>query len=535
MEILTGIPVSPGAAMGVIAIRHSRRRVPAAEKASSIEAERCKYEQACKTAVRDLEKMYDAALLKTDEETASIFQVHQMMIEDPDFREAAEEAINAGFTAEYAVAAAEKKICAIFESIDDAYMREREKDAHDVSAMLLRIMRGEEDEKIRSNRLSVLIADDLTPAEIINLDRTRICALVMRHGSANSHAAILARTMGLPAAVGIAIPEGMEGTDAIVYGDTGSVIIDPNPEQKEKYLEFIRKQAEKGTDLKSLIYSEAVTSYGTRIKTYANIGCPDDADAAIENGAEGIGLYRSEFLYIGRDSAPSEDELFQAYRTVLEKMGSKPVIIRTMDIGADKMPSYIKMPKETNPAMGLRGIRFCLKNKNLFRTQLRAIFRAAVFGNALIMYPMISDISEVEAAKAEAQKALEELRSEGISCSETPQGIMIETPAAALISDLLAKKSDFFSIGTNDLTQYAMAADRENSDVSDLCSYSKEAVIRLVSMTALNARKAGIPIGICGSAASDFSLTEKFAEIGIEELSVEPMSILPLKEKIISL
>ncbi len=514
MERYEGVPSSPGSAAGTVVSGKSRKRGPSRDESPNPGLEPERYEKAKKRAGRDLERLYDAAMMETDEETAATFQMHQMMIEDPDFQNAAEEAMSHGFTAEYAVSYASEKVCSIFESMDDEYMRGRASDVREVASRLLRKLSGEGDGNAPAKGDVILIADDLAPSEIINVDLSRIRGLVTRKGSDNGHAMILARTMGIPAVAGIQFSGDPEGRTAILYGDSGSVIIDPDDEAMREYLEAVGADDAAGLTPGRLIGMEAVTSFGAKIGVYANAGSMTDVEAAAINGSEGIGLFGSEFMHFERKSPPSEEELYGSYRSVLEKMGERPVIIRTADMGCCE--------------------RRLLGGADPLRTQLRAVFRAAMHGNAMVAYPMINSVEELEEARTIAGEAMGELAAEGVPCPEIPQGIIIETPAAAVTSDLLAKRADFLTIDADSLARYALAADRDGG-ASKHCRHDHEAVLRLIRTTILNARKAGARVGIYGDAAEDLSLTERLVEYGIEFMSVSPACILPLKRKIISM
>ncbi|MDR2193289.1 MAG: phosphoenolpyruvate--protein phosphotransferase [Treponema sp.] len=536
MITLQGKGVSAGIASGVIvflkrkSLSVEKRPVADAEK----EAER--FEAARNTAADQLDELSKKMAGKIGEENAVLFEVHRMLLEDEDYTNPIINIIKQEkVCAEYAVNTAGSRLAQEFADMDDEYMKARAVDVYDVSKRVIRILSGVEDDLTRSDEPVILAADDFTPSETAQLDRGKVLALVSRQGSANSHTAIFARTMGIPAIIGFGafLSGDMSGKQAILDGETGTLYIEPEVEiiQKlEQKKESLRQEKER---LEKLRGKPTLTKDGRRMKLYANIGSVGDVESVLSGDAEGIGLFRSEFLYLGRDSHPDEEYQYQCYRKVLEKMGDRQVIIRTLDIGADKQVDYLNLPKEENPALGIRAIRLCLYRPDLFKTQLRAIYRASLYGNAAIMFPMISSLDELLRAKEAAKAVREDLAAHNIPFKrDVPIGIMIETPASAIISDVLAKESDFFSLGTNDLTQYTLAVDRQNEAAAEFCDTHHEAVLRLIRMTCENAHKAGIWAGICGQLGADPTLTETFVEMGLDELSVEPSSILKLRDLI---
>lgn len=461
------------------------------------------------------------------------------MLEDEDYCNSISAKITENnINAEYAVSLTAKEFSSVLENLEDSYMRERAIDIYDVSRRLISVLLGRTSPKVVLDKPVIIAADDLAPSETVQLDKTKIIAIVTSEGSANSHSAILSRAMGIPAVIGLG-PRLMDltnGMDLIVHGQEGIVYVEPDAETSANMEELYQQELEHQRLLTRLRGKPSVTKSGRELKVFANIGDGKEARDALAHGAEGVGLFRSEFLYLGRESLPPEEELFEAYRSAAAVMEGKPVVIRTIDIGADKQVDYLGLSPEENPAMGVRGIRLCLTHPELFRSQLRAIFKASAFGAVSIMFPMISAVWEIH----ECQRAVQEVRTELALASipmadHVPIGIMIETPAAAILSDLLAREVDFFSIGTNDLAQYTLAADRQNRNLELFCDEQHEAVLRLMEFTCKNAKQAGIPVSICGELGSDLSLTERFLDMGVERLSVPPSLILPLREKIRSL
>lgn len=534
MTEIFGKGVSNGYAIGKICFIGVS--LPKIEKKiiSDAKSEILKLESAISSSLDSLDSLYREAVLKVGQTEAEIFNIHKMMLEDDDFQTFAKNIITTErVCAEYSISVTREKFADMFSSMEDTYMKERAKDVRDVSDRLIRTLIGKNDDP--SNISGIIGAEDLAPSQTISLDKSKVQAFITQKGSANSHTAILARGMNIPAvcALGDSLSPDFDGKTAIVDGFSGKIIIDPPKEMILKIQQEIKNEKESSAIFKKLIGKPSITTDGTKINLFSNIGGISDIESVLENDSEGIGLFRSEFIYLGRNSLPTEQEQFEIYRSAAEKMKGKKVIIRTLDIGADKNAPYLPQSIEENPAMGLRAIRFCLFNQEIFKTQLRAILRASVYGNISIMFPMIISKSEIISAKRILLSAMSELSEEGIPYKkEIETGIMIETPAAALLSDILADEVDFFSIGTNDLTQYTLAVDRQNSAVCDLITENQSSVLKLISMTAFNGRKAGIWVGVCGEMASDTSLTEFFVKAGINELSVSPHNTLRLRKKI---
>ena len=506
-------------------------------KIDNTEAERGRLEEAKKKAISQLSRIYEKALKEVGEANARIFEIHMMMVEDDDYNEAIIEMINSrNVNAEYAVAVTSDNFAAMFSSMDDAYMRERAADVKDISNRIIACLGNENDVEKNPDERVIICANDLAPSETVALDKDKVLAFVTAYGSANSHTAILARNMNIPAIIGVGeefLSRIQNGDIAIADGYTGEFILNPDKDALEKANEKLFGDIEKKELLQKLKGKENVTIDGTTINIYANIGSVDNIGAVLLNDAGGIGLFRSEFLYLENSDYPSEEEQFKVYKRVLESMASKKVIIRTLDIGADKQADYFKLEKEENPALGLRAIRLCLERPDIFRTQLRALYRASVYGNLGIMFPMITSQTELKEIIALCEEVKKELSLDGIEFSDSIElGIMIETPAAAIISDRLAPMVDFFSIGTNDLTQYTLACDRQNPRIERFCDTHHEAVLRLVEISAKNAHKHGTWIGICGELAADTTLTEAFLRMGIDELSVSPPCVLKVRDAV---
>lgn len=535
MELYRGKGVVPGIAIGRLYVFEKGKEQIEKISVADTEAEVARFQGAREQAMEQLDKLYQDALSRVGEENAQIFDVHKMMLDDLDYIEAIEgrireEAVNA----EYAVTVTGKEFSAMFAEMDDAYMKARAVDVIDVSDRLVRLLKGKKEAGLNTDEPVILLADDLSPSETIQMDKSKILAFVTRHGSANSHTAILARSLNIPSLVNtdIAVSEQYHLKEAVVDGAAGLLLLEPDAETLQK------KRAEQETlilenrRLQELIGKENKTADGRSIRLYANMGNTADVDRVLENDAGGIGLFRSEFLYLGRDSFPTEEEQFEAYREVLSRMQGKEVIIRTLDIGADKKADYFGLEPEENPALGYRAIRICLTRPEIFKTQLRAIYRASAYGNAAIMFPMIISVEEIRKIKEITEQVKAELTTENREFCDVPLGIMVETPAAALMSGELAKEVSFFSIGTNDLTQYTLAIDRQNQKLDAFYDAHHPAVLRLIAMTAENAHKAGIWVGICGELGADETLTETFLDMGINELSVSPSCILKLRDKI---
>ena len=533
MVKIEGKSVFGGVAIGPIGILKKKEKKVVRSHVDQTEEEIKRYEKASKEAEDQLQALYEKALEEVGEANADIFHVHQLMLSDMDYVESITNMIRMqNVNAEYAIAMTSDNFSTLFEMMDDDYMRARAADVKDVSNRLIHILSGREDDPLQGDVSVILAADDLAPSETVQLDKSKILAFVTRYGSANSHTAILARTMNIPAIIGADFPEDCDGKTAVVDGEAGCLYIEPAPEILHQMEEKQREEQKKQEMLQTLKGKEDVTLGGKKINLYANVGNVSDVMIALKNDASGIGLFRSEFLYLEKDHYPTEEEQFQVYKTVAETMAGKKVIIRTLDIGADKQIGYFDMEPEENPAMGYRAIRICLDREDIFKTQLRALYRASAYGNIAIMYPMIISVEEVRKIKKISAQVRQQLSDAGISFGEVEEGIMIETPAAAIISDLLAEEVDFFSIGTNDLSQYTLAIDRQNPKLDTFFDPHHPAVLRLLQMVADNAHKAGIWVGICGELGADLSLTESFIRMGMDELSVSPAMVLPVRQKI---
>ena len=533
MQILTGKSVYKGIIMGPVLVLRKNDCQVKRKKIEDVDKEMERVKQAVKQSQEQLQKLYDKALVEVGEASAAIFEVHQMMLEDDDYLEAIYNMIQTEMVnAEYAVAVTGDNFSAMFSAMDDDYMKARAADIKDISERVVRNLSGYREMDLSSGEPSIIIADDLTPSETVQMDKEKILAFVTVHGSTNSHTAILARMMNIPALVGVPMDlETIEnGVTAVVDGFEGKVIFEPDSETSEKAKKRIQEEQENTRLLQELKGKENVTQNGHKINIYANIGSVGDIGYVLENDAGGIGLFRSEFLYLGRTDFPTEEEQYQAYRQVVQTMAGKKVIIRTLDIGADKQVDYFNLGKEDNPAMGYRAIRICLKQPDIFKTQLRALFRAAVYGNLSVMYPMITSTEEVLQIYKIVDEVKKELDEQGILYKVPDQGIMIETPAAVMVSDELAQMVDFFSIGTNDLTQYTLAIDRQNEKLDDFYNPHHKAILRMIQMVVENAHKCGKWAGICGELGADTALTEEFVRMGVDELSVAPSMVLKLRK-----
>lgn len=533
MQSFQGKSVYKGIVMGPVVVLKKNDYQVKRSRIEDADAETSRVQEAVKRSQEQLQKLYDKALKEVGEASAAIFEVHQMMLEDEDYLEAIQNMIQTEMVnAEYAVAVTGDNFSQMFASMDDDYMKARAADIKDISERLVRNLSGQEDADLSDIDPSVIVADDLSPSETVQMDKEKILAFVTVHGSTNSHTAILARMMNIPALIGVplALDELKNGTTAVVDGFTGQVTFEPDEETQAATLKRVQEEKEKLALLQELKGKENITLDGKKINIYANIGSVGDIGYVLENDAGGIGLFRSEFLYLGRNDFPTEEEQFQAYKQVVQTMAGKKVIIRTLDIGADKQVDYFNLGNEENPALGYRAIRICLKQPNIFKTQLRALFRAAVYGNLSIMYPMITSVEEVEKIYEIVKEVEIELKAQEIQYRIPEQGIMIETPAAVMISDRLAEMVDFFSIGTNDLTQYTLAIDRQNEKLDDFYNPHHEAVLRMIQMVVDNAHKCGKWAGICGELGADLTLTEKFVRMGLDELSVAPSMILKLRK-----
>lgn len=533
MEELKGKSVFGGIAIGRISVYNKDESTVKRVKIEDTAAEVKRFEEAKETAKEQLQALYEKALVEVGEVNAMIFDVHQMMLDDLDYVEAITHMIeNQGINAEYAVAATGDNFSNMFAAMDDDYMKARAADVKDISNRVVKILQGKKDSVLDGDEPVILLADDLAPSETVQLDKSKVLAFVTRHGSTNSHTAILARTMNIPALIGVKFEENVDGRFAIVDGYNGNVYVEPIDDVVKEYESKKQEAEEKKRLLQELKGKENITLDGKKIKLYANIGGVADVASALQNDAEGIGLFRSEFLYLESNTFPTEEEQFQAYKTVAENMAGKKVIIRTLDIGADKQVDYFNLDKEDNPAMGYRAIRICLTQPEIFKTQLRAIFRASYYGNIGVMYPMIISVAEVQKIHAIVDEVKAELDAQGLPYGDVEQGIMIETPAAVMMSAELAKEVDFFSIGTNDLTQYTLAIDRQNPKLDDFYDSHHPAILRMIQMVIDNGHKEGCWVGICGELGADTTLTETFLMMGIDELSVSPSMIFPVRDKI---
>mgnify|MGYP000921997024 FL=1 len=536
MQVYNGKSVFGGIAIGKISVYQKKEQQVKRVKVEDPDQEMARYGKAKAEGIRQLQGLYDKALKEVGEANAAIFEVHQMMMEDDGYNESVENIVRSqGVNAEYAVATTGDNYAQMFSAMDDDYMRERAADVRDISERLLTILNGEDTGSVDADEPKIIVAEDLAPSETVQLDKDKVLSFVTVKGSLNSHTAILARTMAIPALVNtsMTLDSVMDGKLGIVDGASGTFYVDPD----EKTLEEMKKRQEEDLSRKQLLQTlkgkDNVTLDGQKVMLYANIGNIKDLATVIQNDAGGIGLFRSEFIYLEKEDFPTEEEQFQIYRQVAQTMAGKRVIIRTLDIGADKQCDYFHMEHEENPALGCRAIRICLTRPEIFKTQLRALFRASVFGRIAIMYPMITSVQEVRQIKKIVEEVKQELTSQGVEFGNPEQGIMIETPAAAIISDDLAKEVDFFSIGTNDLSQYTMAIDRQNPQLDPFFDPHHPAVLRMISMIVENAHKAGIWAGICGELGADQSLTKEFLAMGVDELSVSPGSILPLRKIIL--
>ena len=533
MQYFQGKSVYKGIVMGPVAVLKKNDYQVKRARIEDPEAEVKRVEEAVEVSKKQLGRLYDKAVREVGEASAAIFEVHQMMLEDEDYLESMENMIRTELVnAEYAAAATGDNFAEMFAAMDDEYMKARSADVKDISERLVRNLSGEGDNDLSSMEPSIIVADDLSPSETVQMDKEKILAFVTVHGSTNSHTAILARMMNIPALIGVPMDLNSlkTGMMAVVDGFSGQVIFEPEEDVQKETEKRMQEEAEKQKLLEELKGKENITPDGRKINIYANIGSVGDLGYVMENDAGGIGLFRSEFLYLGRNDFPTEEEQFQAYKQAVQTMAGKKVIIRTLDIGADKQVEYFNLGKEENPALGYRAIRICLKQPEIFKAQLRALFRAAVYGNLSVMYPMITSTEEVEKIYAIVAEVEEELKKQEVQYKIPEQGIMIETPAAVMISDRLAEMVDFFSIGTNDLTQYTLAIDRQNEQLDDFYNAHHEAVLRMIRMVVENAHKCGKWAGICGELGADLTLTEQFVRMGVDELSVAPSMILKLRK-----
>lgn len=537
MKKFTGKGVYGAIAMGKISVFQKQDTLIQRTSVKDTEAEKARVEAAKAAAAEQLQAIYEKALKEVGETNAQIFEIHMMMLEDDDYNESIQNIIDTQkVNAEYAVSITADNFAEMFSAMDDAYMQARAADVRDISDRIIANLTGNVAVQEDSGEKHIICADDLAPSETVSLDKDKVLAFVTAHGSSNSHTAILARNMNIPAVIGVGsdfLKEVQDGTEAIVDGFTGEIFVEPDEETRRRLLEKQKADEEKKRLLLELKGKENVTRDGTKVNIYANIGSVDNIGAVLLNDAGGIGLFRSEFLYLENNDYPSEEQQFLAYKRVLESMAGKKVIIRTLDIGADKQVDYFHLKKEDNPAMGYRAIRICLTRPEIFKTQLRALYRASIYGNLGVMFPMITSVSELEKILAICEEVKAELREQGVTYSDTMElGIMIETPAAAIISDRLAPMVDFFSVGTNDLTQYTLACDRQNPDIEPFIDTHHEAILRLIEMSARNAHANGAWIGICGELAADTTLTETFLRMGIDELSVSPAFVLKVRDAV---
>lgn len=537
MKKFTGKGVYGAIAMGKISVFQKQDTLIQRTSVKDTEAEKARVEAAKAAAAEQLQAIYEKALKEVGETNAQIFEIHMMMLEDDDYNESIQNIIDTQkVNAEYAVSITADNFAEMFSAMDDAYMQARAADVRDISDRIIANLTGNVAVQEDSGEKHIICADDLAPSETVSLDKDKVLAFVTAHGSSNSHTAILARNMNIPAVIGVGsdfLKEVQDGTEAIVDGFTGEIFVEPDEETRRRLLEKQKADEEKKRLLLELKGKENVTRDGTKVNIYANIGSVDNIGAVLLNDAGGIGLFRSEFLYLENNDYPNEEQQFLAYKRVLESMAGKKVIIRTLDIGADKQVDYFHLKKEDNPAMGYRAIRICLTRPEIFKTQLRALYRASIYGNLGVMFPMITSMSELEKILAICEEVKAELREQGVTYSDTMElGIMIETPAAAIISDRLAPMVDFFSVGTNDLTQYTLACDRQNPDIEPFIDTHHEAILRLIEMSARNAHANGAWIGICGELAADTTLTETFLRMGIDELSVSPAFVLKVRDAV---
>lgn len=531
MEKFEGTSILEEIAIGKIHYYSKEKQVVQRNHVDNTEAELRRYEAAKEKALRQLHELYEKARKEAGEDSAAVFDVYAMILEGDQFDASIRSAIESqNVNAEYAVAVAGDDLAKMFEAMDDEYFRARSADIRDLSERLISILQGDSVKSAPGVGAVILAAKDLTPSETVQMDKSRLLGFVTEFGSSNSHTAILARTMNVPALMGIPVDEHLEGRIAIIDGVNAALILDPDEETLEYYQEKKRENKRRRELLQELKGKEDVTLDGKHIRLYANIGSVEDTAEALANDAAGIGLFRSEFLYLGKSDYPTEEEQFQAYRTVVQNMAGRKVIIRTLDIGADKQADYFHLDHEDNPAMGYRAIRICLDREEIFRIQLRAILRASAYGNVGIMYPMIISVDEVRRCKEILNEVRGELENREFPVGEIEQGIMIETPAAVMISDLLAEEVDFFSIGTNDLTQYTLAIDRQNAKLDPIYDSHHPAVLRMIRMTVENGHKGGCWVGICGELGADTTLTGEFLRMGIDELSVTPASVLPIRK-----
>lgn len=535
MQQFSGKSVYKGIVLGPVLLFGGQDDQVRRKKIEDAAAEAARVDAAREKAKEQLQALYDKAVKEVGESSAAIFEVHQMMLDDDDYLDSIQNMIQSELVnAEYAVAMTGDNFSEMFANMDDDYMKARAADVKDISNRVIRILEGREEVDMSSMDPAIIVADDLSPSETVQMDKEKILGFVTVHGSTNSHTAILARMMNIPALIGVPMDLGQirTGMTAVVDGFEGTVTFEPDEELCAKTRKKMEEEQEKLRLLEDLKGQETVTKDGRKVHLYANIGSVSDVGYVLENDGEGIGLFRSEFLYLGRDDFPSEEEQFQAYRQVAQTMAGKKVIIRTLDIGADKQVDYFNLGDEDNPALGYRAIRICLKQPDIFKAQLRALFRATTFGNISIMYPMITSVEEVKKIYEIVDEVKKELDEAGIVYKDPEQGIMIETPASVMVSDELAEIVDFFSIGTNDLTQYTLAIDRQNAKLDDFYNPHHPAILRMIQMVVDNAHKHGKWAGICGELGADLELTEEFVRMGLDELSVSPSMVLKVRKAI---
>ena len=535
MKQLSGHGISGGVAAGKLVTLLSAQTGVPRETSRTPDEELQRFAQALREGLQELDALQETARTQTSAEAAQIFEIHKMMLQDEDFCTAVRERLKAeAISCEYAVQQTGKQFETLFSAMDDPYMKARSADVRDVASRLLRCLRGGADAAALPDARCIIAAEELTPSQTIRLDREKVAAFVTARGTANSHAAILARTMGIPAVTGVDMASlfAKNGAEAIVDAETGAVFLEPDEQTCTRYDSIMRKQQSTRCAIQSGTQVPLHTAGGRRLRLFANVGSSSEVAGALQNGAEGIGLFRSEFLYLGRENAPSEQEQFLQYRAAAEQMDGRMVIVRTLDLGADKQAEYLNLPVGPNPALGYRAIRICLERPEIFKTQLRAIYRASHYGTISIMFPMIISVSEVKKIKEIVNEVKAELDAQGIPYGEVELGIMIETPAAVMISDLLAKEVDFFSIGTNDLTQYTLAIDRQNPSLDNFYNSHHEAILRMIRMVIDNGHKEGCWVGICGELGADTTLTKTFVDMGIDELSVTPSMVLKVREAV---
>ncbi|MDD5932565.1 MAG: phosphoenolpyruvate--protein phosphotransferase [Oscillospiraceae bacterium] len=536
MQVATGKSILNGIAIGPLHIYHKTESTTSVSSTLSPAEEWQRFENACEKANEQLAGLYEKALEEVGEENAAIFEIHQMMLEDEDYLDAVKGIIETqGATAEYAAYTTGDNFSAAFAAMDDAYMKARATDVKDVSRRVVNILTGKTDGNLLGDKPVILVADDLTPSETVQMDKSKLLGFITRHGSANSHTAILARTMNIPALIGVDFDESWDGRMAVLDGYNHCVYIDPAAEllstMENKRTEDLKQEAL----LQGLKKKPNITLDGKEINVYANIGSAADVGLVLQNDAGGIGLFRSEFVYLESEDYPSEDQQFASYKRVVETMAGKKVVFRTLDIGADKQAAYFNLDKEENPALGYRAIRICLTRKDIFKQQLRAMLRASAFGNVSIMFPMVISVREVRDAKEILEECRAELRESGVAMGEVEIGIMVETPAAVMMADELAEEVDFFSLGTNDLTQYTLAIDRQNPKLDAFYDSHHPAVLRMIRHTVEAGHRHNCWVGICGELGADLTLTETFLRMGVDELSVSPAAVLPLRKRIRSL